>query len=418
MDTVRKIKTAHTILCLFDYKANTGFGTISKNIVANLKQFFGNKLILHIYAINYFGEHVTFEDTEIVSAKLTDPAKDDFGRYGFLKQIDAFDYDGIFIMQDIGVVQPIIEILKTVREKKKNENRPNFKSMLYFPVDCKMPGMLMGGIEFFDTIITYTKFGKEDILRINPKLKGRINIVPHGVNTADFYPQKDAEKIKLFRKLYFGLTEDRFIVTNVNRNQPRKDIPNTIFGFIEAKQTWPDHLPKPFLYLHMNSDDPLGWKLKQILDQTDLKEGVDYMLTPKDVENHDTSIENLNMIYNASDVYISTTVGEGWGCPVHEAMATKTPVICTNYSSLPEMCGYGDRAFMLETLYPCCNQVDSIIRFQTDLYEVAEKIKYVAENREEALEKAELAYKWAVSLDWSIVSKLWVDHFKNTYGLK
>ena len=44
------------ILCLFDYVARTGFATVSKNIVSELKKEFGNNLHLDIIAVNYFGE--------------------------------------------------------------------------------------------------------------------------------------------------------------------------------------------------------------------------------------------------------------------------------------------------------------------------------------------------------------------------
>ena len=68
-----------------DYVARTGFGTVSKNIVRELKKHFGEELELHIIAINYFGVPY-FEDdiTYIVSAKLDDIEKDDYGRYHFL----------------------------------------------------------------------------------------------------------------------------------------------------------------------------------------------------------------------------------------------------------------------------------------------------------------------------------------------
>ena len=98
-----------------------------------------------------------------------------------------------------------------------------------------------------------------------------------------------------------------------DRNQPRKDIPATIFGFIEAKKIWPESLPKPFLYLHMHPKDPLGWDLRAIMSQTNLIEGIDYKLLPQKYEKEMVGIHTLNQIYNSADLFITTTLAEGWG---------------------------------------------------------------------------------------------------------
>jgi hypothetical protein len=73
------------ILCLFDYYARTGFGTVSKNIVKELRKSNSNYK-LDIVAINYFGENIQEdENTNIFSARLNDVNEDAFGRHVFLK---------------------------------------------------------------------------------------------------------------------------------------------------------------------------------------------------------------------------------------------------------------------------------------------------------------------------------------------
>ena len=54
------------ILCLFDYGMGvmTGYATVSKNIVAQVKKEFGDDLHLDIIAINYFGDpYKEYNDT-------------------------------------------------------------------------------------------------------------------------------------------------------------------------------------------------------------------------------------------------------------------------------------------------------------------------------------------------------------------
>jgi glycosyltransferase involved in cell wall biosynthesis len=423
------MKKPSKIFCLWDYNSWTGFATVSKNIKREIKKHFGEDVKIDICAINYFGEPYEEEDgTYVISAIKSAPKKDDFGRLGFMKILqDSNDYDGIFILQDLGVICPIINILKTIKDEKKNQNKKSFKSIFYFPVDCQLIDKLVENLDFFDCLVTYTNYGRDEVLRLRPELKGKLKVVPHGNNSKDFYPIEDEKEVMAFRKEYFGKNADKFIILNVNRNQPRKDIPTTIFAFIEAKKRWKEeNLPhQPFLYLHMNAKDPMGWDIRGVMLQTDLVEGEDYKLLDTEIANKGASVEMLNKIYNASDVYVTTTLGEGWGLTLTEAMATKTPVVCPNSTSFIEMTDNGKRAYTLDNLIPYCNTIDNVIRLQCDHIEVADTIVHIAKTladtndeigfREHYNKRIEEAYKWCKSLDWKDVCKSWVQYFKETY---
>jgi glycosyltransferase involved in cell wall biosynthesis len=321
------------VLCLFDYNCFTGFASVSKNLMQNWKKQLGAQAQFDIVAINYFGDPYTEEDgTRIISAKLTDNQKDDFGRYTFLKSVLDNDYDVLFILQDLGVTIGLVPHLKKFKEEKRLANKPNFKSILYFPIDSTLVPNLCVGLEFFDVLATYTEFGRKEVLIQRPDLKGKVKVVPHGTNTKDFFPILDNS----FRKEYFGSNSDKFIVTNINRNQPRKDIPTTIFGFLEYKNQFNENA---FLYLHMNPKDPLGWDLRRVMQQTPLVEGVDYMFPSEEDYNKGASVETLNKIYNASDCFITTATGEGWGLTITEAMACMLPLILPNHTSIGEIGG-------------------------------------------------------------------------------
>lgn len=406
------------LLILCDYVARTGFGTVAKNIVAEIKRTFPD-LKKTIVAINYFGEPFwEDENTYVVSAKLNDVNNDDFGRYFFLKFLQETDYDSVFICQDLGVIRPFIEVMEHIKREKREQNKKSFKSIFYFPVDCNIIEELTVGIDFFDLLVTYTEFARKEVLRFQPQLKGKIKVIPHGNNSKDFYPLAEEEKLA-FRKDYFGDNSQKFIITNVNRNQPRKDIPNTIFSFIEARKIWPENLPKPFLYLHCHPKDPMGWDIRAIMLQTDMQEDVDYKLLPKKYEEEMVEVEVLNKIYNASDVFLTTTLGEGWGLTYSEAAACKVPIVAPYTTSFMEMSGYGKNAYMLENIIPICQFNDNVIREQTDIYEVAEVLVKVAEDKfsdsPEMKNKVEANYKWVKSLEWSTVCKMWADYFKKTY---
>jgi hypothetical protein len=199
----------YRILATFDYNAPTGFATVSKNLVKNWKKIFGESLKLDIVAVNYFGEDYTEgENIRIISAKKKDVAKDDWGRYVFMRSLKDIDYDIIFCLSDLGTVVPMIPYLKEIKEEKKAANRKLFKSILYFPVDFALTPNLGVGLEFFDSLATYTEFGRFHALRVNPALKGKIKVVPHGNNMENFYPLPEQEA-QSFRKEYFGENSDK-----------------------------------------------------------------------------------------------------------------------------------------------------------------------------------------------------------------
>ncbi len=404
----------YRILATFDYNAPTGFATVSKNLVKNWKKIFGESLKLDIVAVNYFGEDYTEgENIRVISAKKKDVAKDDWGRYVFMRSLKDIDYDLIFCLADLGTVVPMIPYLKEIKEEKKAANRKQFKSILYFPVDFALTPNLGVGLEFFDSLATYTEFGRFHALRVNPALKGKIKVVPHGNNMENFYPLPEQEA-QSFRKEYFGENSDKFIVGCVNRNQSRKDIPTTIFGFLEY---WENHNSNSFLYLHMNPKDPMGWHLRTILAQTPLREGKDFMFPPQDDYNKGADLVKLNKIYNSFDCFLSTATGGGWELTVTEAMSAKKPVIIPKHTSFEHLGGTnGERAYFLETLYPIVAMVDNIIRFQSDLYEISDTLDQVYKDKKSrALDqtlKIEKAYKFVESLNWTDISKSFADEIK------
>lgn len=408
------------ILCLFDYFARTGFGTVSKNIVKELRKNFGDDLHLDIIAINYFGEpYEEDKNTVIISGRKNDVKDDYYGRHIFLKILMDYDYDGIFICQDLGVIVPIIEIIDFIKQEKKEKNKKLFKSIFYFPVDCNIIYELTKNLELIDVLITYTEYAKNQVLKHKPQLKSKIKIIPHGNNSKDFYEISEEEKNQFFKDFWKFEKGEKFIVTNINRNQPRKDLPQTIFGFIEAKKNWNKTLPPPFLYLHCHPNDPYGWDMRAVLLQTELEEEIDYKLIPKEFEEMMADTEVVNKIYNTSDVYLTTTLGEGWGLGFSEAASCKLPIIAPYSTSFMEMSNYGKNAFMLQVLYPICSTFDNVIREQTDIYEIGEKILSVAELKKENSEflngKIQRNYEWVRKLEWKEVCKNWINIFKETF---
>jgi len=397
------------ILALFDYNSFTGFATVSKNLVQHWLNHYGDAMILDIVAINYFGENYSPKpNVRVISGKQNDVAKDDFGRYVFLKSLMDIEYDLVFILQDLGVVVPMIKEMKKIREKKIKENKKLFKSILYFPVDFDLTPNLVVDLEFFNTLATFTIWGKGIVVARNKSVSDKLRVIPHGNNPKDFYKIDRAEALE-FRKSYFGKNADKFIVGCVNRNQSRKDIPTTIFAFMEYKMVYNENA---FLYLHMNPLDPMGWNLKTILSQTWMREGVDYMFPSEQDYKQGSTVETLNKIYNCFDLFLSTTTGEGWGLSITEAMAVELPLVVPNHTSVKELTNDGSRAYVTRNHFPVVSMEDNIIRHQSDVYEIAETMaevnKDMINNSTELVKKISAAKAFVDGLPWKTIANSFI----------
>jgi glycosyltransferase involved in cell wall biosynthesis len=93
--------------------------------------------------------------------------------------------------------------------------------------------------------------------------------------------------------------------------------------------------------------------------------------------------DDLPLLYNAADVFVTTSLLEGFCFPVLEAMACGTPVVCSSLSALPEL--VGDAAVQVN---PC--DVDALTEA---LAAVLQDSQQQAHMRQRGLERA-VHYRW------------------------
>jgi glycosyltransferase involved in cell wall biosynthesis len=294
--------------------------------------------------------------------------------------------------------------MKKMKFDKLAKNEKPFKSIFYFPVDFSLNMHLLRNIDSINSLYTFTDYGKKMVLKHKPELATKLKVVPHGSNTKDFY-KMDASAKKAFRDAYFGKNADKFIVGSVNRNQSRKDIPTTIFGFMEF---WEQN-KNSLLYLHMHPKDPMGWDLRLLLSQTPMQEGIDFMFPSEDDYNNGADVEKLNGIYNSMDVFLTTATGGGWELTVSEAMSVCIPTIIPKHTSFLTLGGVnGERTYFLESLYPVVALVDNIVRFQCDLYEIGDLLTEVKKDIESdspvLKKKLNNAHQFISELKWNEIA--------------
>jgi D-inositol-3-phosphate glycosyltransferase len=182
-------------------------------------------------------------------------------------------------------------------------------------------------IRDLDYAIFWTKFAEEEA-RAGGFVKPS-GVVGLGV---DLEVYKPGDRVAARRKI--GLPEachHGFVVMNANRNQPRKRIDLTMLYFAEFVHK--NAIKDAFLYLHVCPTGDVGVDCEQMTKYLGLRGRV--MLEQPGVYDG-LSEQDLVLTYQASDVQVSTTAGEGWGLTTLEGMACGIPQIVPNWSALGE----------------------------------------------------------------------------------
>jgi len=386
--------------------AATGFGTVSRNIFEAL--YNTGRYDIDILGINYWGDPHNFPYR--IWPTGTNQQKDPYGRQKVVNMIPQMDFDLLFFLQDTF----ILDFLPTLMPHLKSKRQKPFKSIVYYPIDSILKPEWGKNIDVIDTLVAYCEFNRQETLKVLPDRKD-IEVISHGVNTKDYFPLTNNE-IKAFRNQYFGPQADKFIITNLNRNQQRKDIPRTLIAFKKFREIVPDSI----LYLHMAMKDQ-GWNLPEICKNMGLDISKDVIFPQNFGPNQGYPVQIVNALYNVSDVIISTTTGEGFGLSWIESMAAKTPIIMPNNTAMTEFItedkGYLVKSGTNGSLFTILPHDNEVLRPLVDVDDLVDKLVDVYTNREEATKKAENAYKWVVEeMDWQKgIARQWVELFDESY---
>jgi len=300
--------------------AHTGFGTVVRNIVLRLLKT--GKYEIHCLGINYHGDPIDLHKIEnlFIYPTTTNP-------YGFdrlLPLLFNVKPDLLFLVNDYDAIAPVPQILMQYKQ----QTGITLPVVFHFPVDG-IP-VYEEYVKFIETYITkpvvISNFGKKAFEVVNPNLK--MDQIYHGVDPDVFYPIPE-DKLKETKKQL----KNKFIVLMVGVNQLRKAYPIAIDAFTEFAKDKDDVI----LFLHTQRNLDVGWNLEKIIKLYNIQDKVYFTEGIRGAVGIDTA--SLNTIYNVADVFLTTTLGEGFGIPILEAMAAGCPVIYHNVTSVPEVTG-------------------------------------------------------------------------------
>jgi len=413
MDKLNVLVWADTPTCA------TGFGQVCRNILAELDST--GKYSFNILGINHGGDYYDHDKFPYHISPATCLLTNDtdlHGRSKLLRILKNERIDILFIINDTFLVQSIMKDILKIRSELSLDRQ--FIIVYYFPIDAiPRPDWINETVKVVDFPVTYTQYAKNECCKQTNSIFP-LDVIYHGTNKTDFFPLDDPT-IHDFRVKVFKDHCDDFIILNVNRNQQRKDLHRSLAAYALFHKK----VPNSFYFINCQMDD-IGGNIALIGEQYGLT-----MPDPgKDIKGDWTcpapgtfnssqgyGIVVLNGLYNAADLLISSTLGEGWGLSCTEAMQCKTPVLFPRNTSLVEMIGpEEERGYFCdsgedEDHFICLGPMDNhLIRPVVNVHNMADKMEYVYNHYDEATAKAEEAFKWVPS--WNDLLPKWLSVFE------
>jgi glycosyltransferase involved in cell wall biosynthesis len=191
-----------------------------------------------------------------------------------------------------------------------------------------------GGLRHATRILTVSHFTRDRLLRRMPFLGERVRVVPNGVDEVFLRPAAPEARRRLAPLA--GLSGGGPLVLNVGSDAPRKNVPLLLEVFMRIKGRHPE---ARLIRVRGGADPRWGAETARRARALGLRPGSD-LLVLDDVADDAT----LADLYAAADVYLSTSLYEGFGLPALEALAVGTPVVVTRCGALPEVVGDVGRA--------------------------------------------------------------------------
>ena len=302
------------------YEPGTGFYRIIQNIASQLSDTFD----IHYIGIGYRQLPQREEHWTLYPGSS---GNRDYGASSCIDCASRLDPGHILLINDLWVISHYKNRLSKLN--------PDWTINAYVPIDGYIPHFsMLSDLTFLDTLILYTHFAKLEVERHRDLIgreKGslqfpKITVIPHG--TDDKFFRLFSTQRKEIRKFLFASDAswwNAFIVLNANRFSPRKRLDLTLDAFSRFSEGRDDVR----LYLHQAL---INEREYEALNGLIRRYGLENIARASVPNSKLCSEVDLNQIYNACDVGINTSLGEGWGLISFEHAATGAAQVVPSHS--------------------------------------------------------------------------------------
>lgn len=393
----------------------TGYATISREI-ANILAEEGHEVTF--FGSNYIGQNLmpgaTFEDGKKLNFKLVGGGREAYFKDLLPVYTKQYNLDVLFILLDTFMLYPWIMQL----------DLSPAKVIFYFPSDGG-GGLPLGCdniLRFVHKPVAMAMFGRDQAKKVHGI---DTEYIPHSADSTVFKPLSKEERLN-YRRM-FGISDEKFVIGTVARNQGRKMLDRTIKSFaLYARKD-----PNAILFLHTDPDDQAQvFHLASLIHRYGLQNRILFS-GMRFFKGFDYS--QMNAVYNVMDVFILTTSGEGFGIPIIEAMSAGVPVLATDYTTTRELVTRNKAGLVInlvgddpienpdvhgnEILDGTITGSWNVERGICSVKDGAAKLEYLKNNPQER-EAMGLNGRAAVlrEYDWKVTKKQWVELFERIGG--
>lgn len=336
------------ILWLGDGGSTTGFGRVTHSIGERLVRDYGHHV--EVLAINHRGDSypsILEPERETYLRLFRPDLHDPNDTYGNTRVMEMVGHgpDVVVMLNDPHMI--MAQALQNPYDVLKDSEGNKIPSLLtrpmitYVPCDgYDLPRQWTEYLPQFSTVAAMSAFGQS-------QYPGSV-LVPHGVDKDVFWPVAEkpikvssGETLRSKRecKKAFGLDPDGFLVLRVDSNSGRKDYGSTVKALVPFMRRHGDVQ----VWLHCQEHGPMttniGLTFTKYEDGAKLYERVRFPDLKTSYQGWPES--DLNALYNAADVFLSTSRGEGFGLTLAEAAMCAVPIVAQNVSAIPETVGPG-----------------------------------------------------------------------------
>lgn len=264
------------------------------------------------------------------AAANEDPKEEGFGFNKIREYLDMVNPDVVMIYNDPLIVYKFLETMKY------DKNSSPFKLWVY--VDQVYDGIaqpLMDKIrDTTDRVYAFTDIWKEKLTQYG-KFPD-VRILEHAVDTTMF--SRLPADVRMSVRKNLGLPQDAIAFLNMNRNSQRKRLDLTVAGFVRLLAKNPD---KPYYLVVATNLSPQSGAYYDVprifmreLSLTKLPQLMFTRLILVDTAPPNVIADDgVNQLYNAIDIGINTSDGEGFGLCQLEHMYTGAPQIVVDIGS-------------------------------------------------------------------------------------
>lgn len=255
-----------------------------------------------------------------------DPRRHGFGEKEIATFLRAHPQDVVVIFNDMVITTLLAQ---TIASELSPQERGAFKLVSYMDqvYPYQKPAFIKVLNDHFDAVIAFTPYWEGVVRSLGLRADMPTHVFPHGFDPERYFPIPCR-----FARAFFGLDEEAFVVLNLNRNQPRKRWDLTMMAWALVVKRHRDLVAAsgpgarvPPMRLMIATTLEGYWNLWEIFEHELRLLGVPpeagraYIATvPRPQQMSDFEI---NVLYNACDVGLTTTDGEGFGLCTFEHLA-------------------------------------------------------------------------------------------------